>query len=272
MTEKLLFTPQFPKQESFEDIILQSAPQGTAFWKSARTGRFTSSLIGKLFVEPRSKAEAEANFGFGATACDYIKEVALEMYTGNDISADLSDQTAIKYGRILEEPAARLYELITGDTTTQMGFASHGDSAGGSPDRLSRTRGLLEIKNPYNRNVYANYLMNIKDGASLKKAVPLYWHQIESLLYFLKLPVGHFLAFDFRYFSNGYTHDWEGISPEYCFENSTERERKLAMHMVEIEPLPEYGELLEATLERAVKLRDRYYAELVERFGEPEKH
>jgi len=253
----------------FEQIIKEGSAQRTDNWHEMRRGRFTSSEFQKLLTKPQSKEYGAAHEGFGKTAVSYIESKAMEIYTGQDLSADIGDMWAVKWGRIFEPSAVKLYEMIHGDTVEETGFYPYGDNAGGSPDFKSRKVGIGEIKCPQSRSIHSDYLLNIPSMEYLRDVNPTYWTQLQCNMHFTGIDVGCFISFDPRYFTQAMTGvDPEGFSPQYAFESSTDMEKKLGLHVVIGEKDPEFGRQIDDVLSRAVAMRDRILKQITERFGE----
>lgn len=253
----------------YKDLIAAAAGQRTDEWKKARNGRATSSEISVLFPQrsPEKKFAAKHE-GFGQGAVTYIKHKAMELYVGEDISEEL-DTYAVRWGRILEPAALKFYQLMTGDDTIETrGFLPHGQYAGGSVDLLSRMVGVGEIKCPLNQVNHYDALVDVRDFDDLKKFNYKYWWQVQSLMYFTGVHSGVWISFDPRQLKASWTpNDPEGFSPEHAFENATEKEKKMAIHIVEGDFNPGVGEAIEEMLPRFAKLRDRFYQQLIAKFG-----
>lgn len=136
------------QQSEFEQIIKEGSAQKSDNWHEIRRGRFTSSEMHKLFTKPQSKEYGLQNEGFGKTAVTYIETKAMEIFTGQDLSNDIDNLYAVKWGNIFERCAFEFYQLMTGDKAEICGFYPYGENAGGSVDFKSRIRGVGEIKCP----------------------------------------------------------------------------------------------------------------------------
>ena len=117
---------------------MEQLQQQTPAWFRMRLGRFTASQIYKL-ISKRG--------GFTQTAHSYIMEKVTEEIIG--YKEEFSTM-AMVWGNDHEAEARELYELITNQTVEEIGFVEDGDDAGGSPDGLVGTDGMIEIKCPYN--------------------------------------------------------------------------------------------------------------------------
>ena len=250
----------------FEKIILEGSSQKSDNWHEIRRGRFTSSEIHKLFTKSKTKEFANAHEGFGQTAVTYIETKAMEIFTGENLSSDIDNLYAVKWGNTFEECARIFYELTTGDKAEVCGFYPHGENAGGSVDFKSRMVGVGEIKCPSNRSVHASYLMNIPSFDFLRQVKDEYWTQLQCNMHFTGLPSCAFISFDPRYFTQAWPdQDEQSFSPQYAFETATERQKKLGFLMVQGEYDEAFGIQLEETLARAVKMRDRLLNQISER-------
>ena len=255
-------------QVDFASLIKSDSEQRSQDWHELRRGRFTSSKFEFLVKAPRDKKEAEQNEGFGATGASYIMEKALEVYSGVSRDPDIGDLYAIKRGRILESQGIQFYKLRENDDTVEStGFYIYGKDAGGSPDFKSRKVGIAELKCP-TRAKHDSYLMKVQKFSDLKKVEPMYWWQLQCNMHYTGVPFGAFLSFDPTYFTEVWKEiDWESFSAEEAFENSTPKQRSLALHLVLGELDPEVPEIIDGTLVRAVKLRDRFVNQLIEKHG-----
>jgi hypothetical protein len=255
----------------FRDIIMQGADQRSAMWRKIRQGRATSSEISVLFPQRSpEKKFAEQHDGFGQGAVTYIAGKALEIYKDEEIRREV-DTYETRWGKVFEESASKIYELTYGDDTlTSMGFVPYGKLAGGSPDRLSRVRGVMEIKCPANAENHAFSILELNTLADLKAFNYKYWWQIQSLCYFLAVPFGFFVSFDPREYKKAWTpNDWEGFSPEFAFESSDEFERSVGLHIIEGELDKNVPEMIEEMLPRFKSLRNRFVNQLIEKKGLP---
>lgn len=272
MSEKPLFTPAGPPEhpdveKQFETIILSAADQRTQGWHEIRRGRITSSEFGLLFKKAQSADFAKEHFGFGKSAASYLSRLAMEMYCGQDLGADIGEKWELKWGRIFEPCAVRFFELKTNHRVNAVNFIPYGDNAGGSPDFISDQFGVGENKCPANSSIHAMRFVNIRDIQTLKKDdLDIYW-QLCANMYFTGIPYGVFLSFDPRQTTQAWTDiDLEGYSPEYAWEISTEKEKKLALLQVEVEMPKEVPDMIEDAIDRGVKLRNRFLEQIQERF------
>ena len=171
--------------------------QNTSEWYASRLFRFTSSELGKLMTEPRSKADKEAG-NLSATAEGYIFDKIAEYLTdGTCLDYRQLDTKEIKWGNTHEEPARLAYEKRTGKSVELVGFIGWGPYFGGSPDGLVDDDGLIEIKCPYNSSVHARYLM-MRTPEDLRKLNPDYYAQIQGNLLATGRKWADFVSYDPR--------------------------------------------------------------------------
>lgn len=251
---------------TFDQIILEGSAQRSDNWHEMRRGRFTSSEMHKLFTSSRSKEFAAAHEGFGQTAVTYIEQKAMEIFTGENLSSDIDNLYAVKWGNTFERSAREFYELMYDDKVEECGFYPHGDNAGGSVDFKSRKVGVGEIKCPSSRSIHASYLMNIPAFDFLRQVKEEYWCQLQCNMHFTGLPQCAFISFDPRYFTQAWMNiEPDDFSPQYAFETATDKQKKLGFLMVEGEYDKTFGERLEEVLERAVRVRDKLVEQISER-------
>jgi hypothetical protein len=264
---------------SYQDLIRSGAEQRSGDWSDLRKTRFTASKFELLLKEPKDKKLALQYEGFGATAVSYVREKAMEVYSGVSRDPDLGNLYVIRRGRVLEAQAIRFYMLREGDDTVEpTTFYLHGPAAGGSPDFKSRgvyfpkydTRlpAIAEVKCP-GRAAHDNFLWDVKDFEDLKKFNKQYYLQLNCNMYFTGVHAGVFLSFDPTFFpADVYSEiDYENFMAETAMEHASAKDKTLALRVITGEMSPEIPELVETTLERAVRLRDRFVNELIERFG-----
>lgn len=113
--------------------------QGSPEWFALRCGKVTASRIADLTATTKS--------GYSASRANYMAQLVSERLTGTP--AEHYTNAAMQWGTE-QEPAARdLYEFVTGQTVTEVGFVQHPTIAasGASPDGLVG-EGLVEIKCP----------------------------------------------------------------------------------------------------------------------------
>lgn len=110
-------------------------------WFTARIGRVTGSRVKDVMAKGRGKEPS-------ATRRNYMMELLCERLTGN--RAEGFTSSAMQRGTELEPFARMAYELDRGLMVVETGLVLHPsiDGFGASPDGLSGSDGLLEIKCP----------------------------------------------------------------------------------------------------------------------------
>jgi len=117
---------------------IHNFPQRSEEWYTIRRGRMTAS-----------NAQAIGNNGKGLDT--YCYELAAEMLTKTFQSPEITED--MQRGIDLENEARGLFEIETGKSVKEIGFASYEEYAGCSPDGLiDEENALLEIKCPNNIN------------------------------------------------------------------------------------------------------------------------
>lgn len=114
--------------------------QGTPEWHAARAGKVTASRMADLTA--RTKA------GWGAGRANYMAELVAERLTG--VVSESFTNLSMRHGIETEPEARRVYEFMTDNRVTPIGFVLHPtiEMSGASPDGLVGEDGLLEIKCP----------------------------------------------------------------------------------------------------------------------------
>lgn len=173
------------------DDLPYDMAQHTADWYHARLGRITGSMVGELFVNPRSKADL-----LGKTAMTAIYRLAGERCLLPDVIADPDlfeayrnevnpTNRAMQTGIEREGEARDVYEAVTGSTVAEVGLCIHPERKyfASSPDGVvtqsDGSQGCLEIKCP-TMPVYMQYRRTVKDGPSLKMVNAGYYWQCQS--------------------------------------------------------------------------------------------
>lgn len=133
------------------DFLDNGIPQqGSEAWLKERLGRFTSSRFGDLLTSGRKKDEV-----FGGTAMGYIIEVASERITGYPAGFEGNKYT--EWGNEHEPEAGAYYTKVEGNIIEEAPFIPMNTNAGGSPDGLIGTDGVVEIKCPWNSANHLKY-------------------------------------------------------------------------------------------------------------------
>ena len=93
---------------------------------------------------------------WGKGAQTYIKKKALELATGSVPPSIKND--AMEWGNTYESVAREKYESISGDSVSLVGFVEMEDGIGCSPDGFIGAEKLIEIKCPYNQDIFKGYI------------------------------------------------------------------------------------------------------------------
>lgn len=77
--------------------------------------------------------------------------IGIETFTGND---------ATRHGQLYEDEAIKLYEERTGEKVMDFGLLIHPEHEwlGGSPDGITKTGLLIEVKSPKMRKIIPDYV------------------------------------------------------------------------------------------------------------------
>jgi putative phage-type endonuclease len=115
--------------------------QRTQEWYSARMGKVTASAVCNVLAKLKTGKEAQAR-------ADYRMQLVAERLTG--LPADKYQTPAMAWGVENEADARFMYEELSGNMVTEVGFIDHPtvDFSGASPDGLVGDDGLIEIKCP----------------------------------------------------------------------------------------------------------------------------
>ncbi len=115
--------------------------QNTPEWDNARKGIPTGSCFQTVQAEGRTKGSPSV------TRRKYMLQLIGERNQTRD--PERFESEAMKRGHELEAEAVQMYELLTGSTTTPVGFMRRDfewGAVGCSPDRLVGEDGLIEVK------------------------------------------------------------------------------------------------------------------------------
>ena len=162
--------------------------QRTADWHRARLGHFTGSQIVKLMGTGRKKDDV-----FSATAVTYIFQVASERLLSEKVVEDdemfwlyieqvSHTNRAMQFGIDNEDKARTLYELMTGNSVTELSSVEHAkvENYAASPDGVVEKSDIcVEIKCPKPETA-VRYMANISDGETLKEVMPDYYWQVQA--------------------------------------------------------------------------------------------
>ena len=214
--------------------------QNTPDWYASRLFRCTSSELGKLMTEPRSKADKEAG-RLSGTAEEYIMDKIAEYLTdGSCLDYKKNDTKEIRWGNTYEEDARKEYEKVTSVNVELVGFIGWGSDFGGSPDGLVGEDGLIEIKCPYNSTTHAHYLL-MKTSEDLRKLKPEYYAQIQGNL----LVTGRIWA------------DFVSYDPRV-------QNRRLSLKVLRIPRDEEFIERAKIAIERGAQLKNNHLATIAQ--------
>ena len=120
--------------------------QGSPEWHALRAGKATASSFHKILT-PTGKASTQAKV--------YMESLLAEIMIGESVSTWEGNKWTDR-GTELEPDAICLYEMITKQSTEEVGFVEN-YGVGCSPDRFIGSDGLLEIKCPA-ANTHVKYL------------------------------------------------------------------------------------------------------------------
>ncbi len=101
--------------------------------------------LGNIMTEPRSKKEAEENFGLSKTAISYLAELEVEMRTGR--RKDIWTKQ-IEKGRLVEEDSITLYSEVTGAFCLKNETRFENEWIKGIPDIILRDE-VIDIKSSW---------------------------------------------------------------------------------------------------------------------------
>ena len=190
-------------KEQLELDVIRQASQNSIAWDKVRIGRFTGSGLGKLFTEPRSKADKDAG-KMSQTALTYIEEKATEIVTGEAVGEFSSKAT--DWGNEWEEHAIRELAKSLGVSDENLvlkpHFVVYGDYSGASPDCYMTIDGVKiggEVKCPFNSSVHTYRLRHVRNAQELKDEEPDYYWQIQANMFFNEIPLWYFASYDPRF-------------------------------------------------------------------------
>lgn len=131
-------------------MIIHDFEQNSPEWYAARMGIITASTFPKVLTAKTMKLSASAE--------EIENRIVAEILTSGD-NEGFSGNMWTERGHDLEPDAVALYEMTTGNSTTEVGFITNGEKTiGCSPDRLVGKDGGLEIKCPAAHTHIASYL------------------------------------------------------------------------------------------------------------------
>lgn len=166
------------------DLIETTPPQHSNAWFRMRLGNITGSQVGRLMKAGRKDGELSAD------AQAYIKEIVAErmlseavkeidMFLEEYIDLVTPSSRAMAWGSDHEREALVLYTSLTKNKVTRCGSLQHEREPHfwDSPDGIVlEANGTVEVKCPMPKT-HAEYMLNVRDGESLKKIKPEYYWQ-----------------------------------------------------------------------------------------------
>ncbi|PID45046.1 MAG: hypothetical protein CSB47_10405 [Proteobacteria bacterium] len=194
-------TPSLDKSH-FDFSALNEAEEGERIfsaeeeWLKSRWGRFTSSEINRLLA-----LTDDGSLSDGAET--YCMEKAAEMLT--EFAPNTYTSRAMEWGNEKEPYAVQHFidEMmmpLEKINDNQEFVLSDDGTWGGTPDGVSPSDldYGLEVKCP-NSTTHISYRTQIKCGATLKKMKPIYYWQVQSLMYLCKKTKWYFMSYDPRF-------------------------------------------------------------------------
>ena len=172
--------------------------QRTKEWFLARKGKFTASEIYNLLTTSKKKDEL-----FGETAMSYIKEKVSEYLMSDDVFSEIQcmnfSNAATRWGETYESEARDLYMEITGMNIYETGFVEYTKYSGGSPDGVNEdSKGLIEIKCPFNSSKHIEFMM-MEKPEDLLKLSKQYYYQCQANMMFCQKEYLDFISYDPRF-------------------------------------------------------------------------
>lgn len=119
---------------------MENPAQGTKEWLLQRVGKVTASRIADLMAKTKS--------GWSASRANYAAQIITERLTG--LPTEIYVNAAMQHGIDTEPQARAVYELLSGNAVTEVGYIGHPTikDAGCSCDGFVNDNGLVEIKCP----------------------------------------------------------------------------------------------------------------------------
>lgn len=155
-----------------------SHPQGSDEWLASRIGRPSASQFSRLITTSGKPS---------GSAGKYIEQMVIERLSGESTPHFQSEHMA--RGNELEPEAREYYELLTGNTVSEVGFIlDDSEEFGCSPDGLVGSSSGLEIKCPAD-NTMLGYIEDPMKG------VKRYWQQIQGCMMITGRSTWDFLAY-----------------------------------------------------------------------------
>jgi predicted phage-related endonuclease len=127
-------------------MIVLDMEQGTDVWKAVRCGIPTASNFDRIVTTKGEPSKQRQK---------YLYQLVGERITG--IPEETYQNGAMQRGIQMEEEARKLYQFLSGEIVTQVGFCME-NGYGASPDGVVSEDGLLEVKCPMLAN-HVGYLI-----------------------------------------------------------------------------------------------------------------
>jgi hypothetical protein len=179
--------------DAFEKELIEAVEQRSDVWRDARCGKFTSSEIWRLMVEPRSK-----NADWSETAIGYIHTKVAEELSG--VVHQASNAYPLVWGEEQEPFARELFMKKTGLQVEVTGFKMLNNHYGGSPDGIVESeKSIIEIKCPFNSANFVDYLLTTE--ITEQNYREYYW-QMQSNMLITSSELCYFIAYDPRFPDN----------------------------------------------------------------------
>jgi hypothetical protein len=120
-------------------LVVYTCDQGTPEWYAARAGIPTASEFATVMAKGRGNETS-------VTRAKYMRSLVGDRLAGT-AEPEVYTNAFMERGKLLESEARILYQIITANIATQVGFLRRTDlDAGASPDSLVGNDGGLEIK------------------------------------------------------------------------------------------------------------------------------
>lgn len=156
--------------------IILPIEQYSQEWFNSRRGKFTSSNIWNLMVEPKEKTKKD-NGELSQTSKDYVMQKLSERLTG--IKREFNNE-ATAYGVEYEPKAIAVYELHSGNKVDPTGYIECIENIyGGTPDGLVGTDGSIQVKCPFEPKNHLYFCLTESVEHFKRKYREYYW-QVQS--------------------------------------------------------------------------------------------
>jgi putative phage-type endonuclease len=128
-------------------MLERQSDQGSTSWLQERAGHATASCFADIMAVGKTGKPLKARD-------DYLMKLVVERITGEP-TPNVSS-FAMNWGTDAEPYARAEYQLVTGSSVTEVGFAKHPVHkwVGASSDGRVGTKGGVEIKCPYNSAIH----------------------------------------------------------------------------------------------------------------------